>query len=81
MKENDTIICKQDFYNNLLRKTSFLKNKPYKIYEINEIIGLIWIIDEDDNNEYFFLVDKSYKNYIEWFYTPEELRTLKLESI
>ena len=40
----------------------------------------MWIIDDDGDNEYFF-IDKIHKNYIEWFYSEKELRQLKLESL
>ena len=81
MKPGDTLICRDDFYNTLLRKTSFLKGKPYKIYDIDEVNGFIWITNEDGDNDYFSTIDNTYKNYIEWFYSEKELRQLKLESL
>ena len=78
MKPNDMIVCEKDFFNILLSYPTFIEGKSYRICDI--VNDRMWIIDDDGDNEYFF-IDKIHKNYIEWFYSQEEIRLLKLNSI
>lgn len=79
MKTNEIVICKQTFYNSILKRISFTKNKSYKIDLIDKYY--IWIDDDEYWSEYMFLSDKSDRNFSDYFYNKEEIRLLKLNSL
>lgn len=79
MKKDDIVICKQTFYNFIMQRISFTKNKSYKIDYIDKYY--IWIYDNEDWSEYMVLSDKSDRNFLDYFYTKEEIRLLKLNSL
>ena len=87
LKEGDILICKKHlfYYDDLACK----KNKSYKIYMIFDVLN-----DLGENIDYFMILSDSgaipvYDNnkninnkYVyDYFYTQQELRLLKLESL
>jgi len=79
MKKGDKLICKK--YCNYENRTIFYTNK---YYSINCVVNDNCILVSDDNNKFlWFTIEKhgNFKYLYEYFYTQEELRILKLESL
>ena len=56
-------------------------NKSYEIIDIND--SRCYFIDEVGDKDFFNIYENGYSNYYIWnyFYTPEELRLKKIESL
>jgi len=53
-----------------------------KIYIIVRITEFIWVINDDNEQDWFYINDKSNEySYENWFYTNQEMRKIKLERI
>jgi len=83
MKRGDILICKNEYKNND-NLVSFEIGKSYTISGYNES-NIVWI-DSGSEHEYFsvseILMYGNPTNYVfDIFYTPEEIRLLKLNSL
>jgi len=82
MNKGDKLICKKDYKYRYEEKTYVLyKNDIYRIDSIDDVYSVITF----ENLQWaFFLddLDDDFSPYLyKYFYTPEELRQLKLESL
>ncbi|MCK9446295.1 hypothetical protein M0Q50_05325 [bacterium] len=89
MKVNNTVLCKENLMYEKERSVYFIKNKKYTILagdgkfifiscRNDDDIGLWFQIDKNEN-EYKY--NDNYLDFYEYFYTQEEIRLLKLESL
>ena len=75
MKRGDILICKKELENN----TDMIIDNKYTIYYISHDNTYIDIeIDDNFTRRFYFNGLYNINNY---FFTPEELRTIKLESL
>ena len=75
----DYFLCKKDLIDTTYHKIHFGSNFYYRICEINEYN--IYIKDKYNKIFMFDNYTHSYYYIYDYFYTIEELRQLKLESI
>ena len=87
MKVGDILICKKEMHILIFNEIVYTKNKGYKIYNISyyrSIDPIFYLIANNNKPGTYFSNDKNDKNYsyiFEYFYTKEEIRSLKLNSI
>jgi len=77
MKIDDIIICKKEMSSH---NALFIPNNKYKITQIRNNDKLYYITD--DNNELYFVDNHHSPFYIfDYFYTLDEIRLIKLNSL
>lgn len=78
MKKNDLVICKKTRKNG--EKYIFIKDRKYKILNISYYNNVMIESEYSDIFAFNFNSDMQYYIY-DYFYTKEELRKLKLNSL
>ena len=80
MKIGDRLICKKNVKDNYcVGGFIFIKDNYYDIVSID--IDSITMMDEDNDIDFLSEFDKKEDIFFDLFYTPEELRIKKLQTI
>ncbi|MCK9445741.1 hypothetical protein M0Q50_02485 [bacterium] len=78
MKNGERLLCKKNY--NILDECYFYKNKSYYIKYMGSDGGIT--MEYDMGSVVMFTFEKNGYNYIfDYFYSPEEIRLLKINSL